>query len=108
MHISFSPIRSDATLTVFREGEKLTINGVELDFSSLPEGATLPADAISSDWISGDVSRQDGQLHICLLLPHGAAPSEHVAFPQAVIDPADGQIAIPHDNEQDESAHDHT
>lgn len=101
MHISFSPIRSDAVLSVVRDGEKLIVNDVELDFSPLPEGAILPADAISSDWISGDVSRYNGSLQICLLLPHGAEPSERVAFPQALINPADGFLPIPTDNEQD-------
>jgi hypothetical protein len=42
MHITLTPMRHDATLTLHRAGEVLTINGDPLDLSVIPEGATLP------------------------------------------------------------------
>lgn len=100
MHISFSPQRRDDTLTVIKSGDILTINGEAFDFSGLPDGAILPASAVPSQWIFGDVARADGAVHVTLVLPHGPAPSTAVAFPEALISPPDGPIAIPHDAQE--------
>lgn len=97
MQIKLSPQRLNETLTVSRAGDVLTLNGVEFDFGPLPDGATLPADAIVSDWIVGDVSRIDGELHLTLRLPHGQNPSRAVAFPEPVTVTEDGPIALPFD-----------
>ena len=95
MKIILSPIRTDETLTASRDGEMLTLNGETFDFSPLGEGETLPADAIDSPWIVGDVTRTDGALHITLRLPHGANAPEETRFPEPIIDPPDGEIALP-------------
>ena len=95
MHIKLSPIRTDRTLLASRSGDTLTINGETFDFAPLEEGETLPADAIDSPWIVGDVTRTDGALHITLRLPHGANAPEETRFPEPVIDPPDGEIALP-------------
>lgn len=102
MRISFSPQRRDDTLEVTKQGDVLTINGESFDFSSVPEGATLPASAIDSDFISGDVTRVDGKLAVTLLLPHGPNPSHEVAFPVAIEEAQDGVIALPHDEVEDD------
>jgi len=105
MHITLSPVRNDETLTASREGDKLTLNGETLDFSPLAEGETLPADdAIDSPWIVGDVTRTDGVLNITLRLPHGANAPEETRFPEPIIDPPDGEIALPpHSNPEVEN-----
>ena len=78
-------------------GDVLTLNGEAFDFGSLPEGATLPAEAIDSPWITGPVSRINGELHLTLRLPHGPNPSRAVAFPEPIHVTQDGPIALPTD-----------
>ena len=95
MHLTLSPARLDAPLVASRAGDTLTLNGEELDFAPLEEGETLTADAIDSEWIVGDVTRTDGALHITLRLPHGAKAPEETRFPETIIDPPDGEIALP-------------
>ena len=95
MKITLSPTRRDETLTASRDGDTLTLNGETFDFGPLGEGETLPADAIDSPWITGDVTRADGALHITLRLPHGANAPEETRFPETIIDPPDGEIALP-------------
>jgi len=89
----------DETLSATLSGDVLTLNGEAFDFSQLPDGATLPAEAIDSEWIVGPVERIDGELHLTLRLPHGPYPSEAVAFPEPIHVIADGPIALPFDPE---------
>ena len=95
MHIKLNPQRRDDQITVIKSGDTLSVNGEVFDFSVVPEGATLPADAIGSEFFSGPVERIDGVLHLTLTLPHGADPVEAVAFPADIINPPDGEIALP-------------
>lgn len=95
MHIKLSPVRLDETLSASRLGDVLILNGQVFDFGPLPEGATLPAEAIDSDWIVGPVSRIDGELHLTLRLPHGPNPSQAVAFPEPIIVTEDGPLELP-------------
>lgn len=97
MHITLSPVRMDATLTASRADDVLTLNGEAFDFAPLPDGATLPAEAIASEWIAGDVSRIDGVVHLTLRLPHGPNPSHAVAFPEPINVTGDGPIVLPTD-----------
>lgn len=95
MHIILSPqVRGD-TLSAVRHGDTLTINGQAFDFSPLPDGATLPAEAIDCDYIVGSVERVDGQLCLTLLLPITSNASEAARFPEPIIDPADGPLELP-------------
>lgn len=84
MKITLHPQRRDGTLAVSVSGDTLTLNSQTLDFTPLPDGATLPREAIACEWIAGDVQRIDGVLHISLLMPHGADASEAVRFPQPI------------------------
>lgn len=95
MHISLIPQRRDDTLSVSKQGDTLTINGEAFDFSVVPEGATLPASAVACPYIAGDVERIAGVLHLSLILPHGANPSQATAFPQPIINPANGVLELP-------------
>jgi hypothetical protein len=97
MHITLSPVRLDETLAASLVGDVLTLNGAAFDFGPLPEGATLPAETIDSEWIVGPVSRIDGELHLTLLLPHGPNPSQDVAFPRPLVVMVDGEIDLPFD-----------
>jgi len=100
MIIKLSPVRLDETITVSLVGDTLTINGQPFDFSQLPEGATLPAEAIGSEHFAGPVERINGELILTLRLPHGPNPSQAVAFPEHITVAEDGPITLPTDEAQ--------
>lgn len=98
MIIKFSPCRMDKVIAVSVAGDVLTIAhdaGVdELDFSSLTEGAELPASATGSEWVAENVSRVGGQISVVILLPLAADAGEAARFPSLVaID--NGAVEIP-------------
>ena len=95
MKITFSPIRHDEQLTIQRDGDALILNGTPFDFTDLPDGATLPQDAISGQWFAGDVQRIDGVLHLTILLPHGAKAPHETLFPEPITVTADGPVTLP-------------
>ena len=94
MRISFSPQLRAATLLVEKQGDILTINGESFDFSSLPDGATIPDGDVPCAFIVGPVERIGGALQLCLCLPYRVG-NRHVAAPQPLIDPPDGAINLP-------------
>lgn len=95
MKITFSPRRSEARLILCRSGDVLTINGDVFDLSGIPEGATLPQKAVACNALVSDITREQGELHLTLVLPHGANAPEETTFP-AVIDVfEDGPVAVP-------------
>ncbi|WP_414156577.1 hypothetical protein [Pseudomonas sp. BNK-30] len=100
MVINFSPVRMSEQVMVDREGDVLRINGEVFDFGPLLEGATLPVDAIASEWFAGSVDRIGGELHITLALPHGADAPEETRFPQPIIMDFDGAVPLPPYNAQ--------
>jgi hypothetical protein len=57
---------------------------------------------VPSEWIVGPVERIEGEIHLTLILPHGPNPSAAVAFPEPIINPADGVVALPFDPPADE------
>lgn len=99
MKIDLSPQRRDDKLIVVKTGDVLTINGTAFDFTALPDGATLPASAIDSEWLVGYVSRVNGELELALILPHGPSPSQAVAFPEPITVTKDGEVSLPFDTE---------
>ncbi|ENF0686774.1 hypothetical protein ABPG11_006754, partial [Pseudomonas aeruginosa] len=56
-------------LSLSRAGDVLTVNGQVFDFTPLPEGGELPAEAIGSEWFAGPVLRRAGQLELILRFP---------------------------------------
>ncbi|MCM2432107.1 hypothetical protein [Agrobacterium rosae] len=99
MKISLSPQRRDDKLTVEKTGDRLRINGELFNFSPLPDGATIPAGVTPCEWIVGPVSRINGEIELTLILPTGANPSKAVAFPEPLVSPPDGVVALPFDPE---------
>lgn len=95
MHITFSPMRRDDTLSLSKSGDVLTINGEPFDLSGIPEGATLPREAVACDWLASDIERLGGELRLTLILPHGAIAPADTLFPQPITVAADGPIALP-------------
>ena len=100
MKITFSPIRSDAELTLARAGDILIINGASLNLTALPKGATLPREAVASEWIAGPIERDfTGRLHIPIVLPHGPDAPQSRRFPDPITVTADGPITLPPNSE---------
>lgn len=95
MNITFSPIRADWPLTLERDGDAVVVNGERFDFAELPDGALLPRTAVAGDWLAGDVTRENGILHLSVLLPIGPDAAEAARFPEPLQSPADGPIALP-------------
>ncbi|WP_439526171.1 hypothetical protein [Roseovarius mucosus] len=95
MLITLSPARRDTPLTLSRNGDVLTINGEVFDFTPLPEGATLPREAIASDWFAGPVERVGGTLRLTLVLPHGANAPQETLFPAPLTLTGNGPVALP-------------
>jgi hypothetical protein len=85
----------DTRPTVTRSGDTLTIDGESFDFSGVPDGATLPAEAIASDWFPGPVERIVGVLHLTLRLSHGANAPESTRFPAPITLTQDGPVELP-------------
>ena len=95
MLINLSPQRREDILTISKTGDTLTINGIPYDFSQLPNGATLPREAINCEWIVSDVNRVNGEIELTILLPHGANASHEARFPEPIIKNDDGQVVLP-------------
>lgn len=95
LQISFSPIRSDESMSLEVEGDALIINGETFDFTTLPEGASLPCAEVACRWLVSDVVRSDGQISLTLILPHGANAPHETLFPASITVTSDGLITPP-------------
>jgi len=95
MQISFSPVRGDAPLELSVTGEVLTVNGLTLDLSVIPDGATLPQAAVACDLLASDIERVAGQLQLKLLLPHGPEAPEATRWPAPITISSDGPVNLP-------------
>lgn len=86
-------------LAVTKHGGALTINGTTLDLSVIPDGATLPADAVDCEYVVDKIERIDGVLHLTLLLPYYSLPQpQGVLFPGPIVSPTDGELELPYDD----------
>lgn len=83
------------TLTVAKTGDALTINGVAYDFAQLPDGATLPREAVDCEYIASDVTRVNGDIELTLLLPITPQASEAARFPASLEIINDGDVSLP-------------
>lgn len=100
MHITLHPQRRDDALTVVKSGDTINLNGETFDFTDLPEGGVIEAEDIPTEWVCGSVKRQEGIIHINLILPHGPAPSKYVAFPEPILAVEDGPVKLPLDKSE--------
>ena len=91
MNIKFKNINSYAPLAVTKQGDSLAVNGIEYDFTALPDGATLPAETIDCDYIVGDVSRVNGIIELTLLAPYHQADKSNLDL-VGITDAQDGVI----------------
>lgn len=79
-----------------RDGDVLTINGEDFDFSPLGPGDSLPRNAIANDWFAGPVERDvDGTLSVPLILPIGSRASQAAREPEPITLTKNGPVALP-------------
>lgn len=97
MRITFSPVGgyNDRRLELVKEGDRLRVNGIWHDFSSLPDGHRWDREQLDVDLLAGPVRRKDGVLHLEFILPYGQTDDEAILFPAPVIVEADGMIEAP-------------
>lgn len=96
MIIKFTPqLSGRAPANISVAGEAITIDSVVLDLSQLPDGASLPREAIACEWIADDVRRIDGVLHVPVVLAISADASEAACFPEPITVTKDGPVEMP-------------
>lgn len=97
MYINFNPVRLDKELKIIKEGDKLIINEEEFDFTNLENDQIIPNDAIDSEWIVGDVKKENNNIFITIRLPHGPATEKNYnrRFPKPIEVIKDGEIELP-------------
>jgi hypothetical protein len=95
MNITFSPILMKHRPELRVDGDILYIDSAAFDFSSVPEGASLPSEAVDCPWLASDVERIAGELHLTLLLPHGPKAPPETLFPEKLDRVPDGPVAVP-------------
>ncbi|RUD98260.1 hypothetical protein [Pseudomonas aeruginosa] len=99
MIITLSPYAplpgSDEHLSLSRAGDVLTVNGQPFDFTPLPDGGELPAEAIGSEWFAGPVVRRDGLLELSLRFPLVDDASAAARFPEPLLIDTDGPVELP-------------
>ena len=95
MILTLSPVLSDEKTVISAQGDKLTVNGVLFDFTQLAKGETLPAAAINSPLICGDVTRTSGKINVAVRFGHAQDASEAARFPQPINVLANGPVELP-------------
>ncbi|OHO97168.1 hypothetical protein HMPREF2581_24690 [Pseudomonas sp. HMSC057H01] len=86
---------SDEHLSLVRIGDVLTVNGQVFDFTPLPDGGEVPAEAIGSEWFAGPALRRAGRLELILRFPLAADASAAARFPEPLLIEADGPVELP-------------
>lgn len=88
----YHALPSSLDLELSRTGEVLTINGDAIDFSTLPEGATIEDGAALHPKLVGQIDRIGGKVQLTIRLPYRG--SGHVEAPAPVY-AEDGLIDVP-------------
>lgn len=95
MKIIGKPRRRAEALTLERTGDVLTFNGKAFDFGPLPEGATLPRDAVDCPWLASDVERIDGALQLTIHLPFCPPVPWDTSRCIEILYPPNGPVPLP-------------
>lgn len=95
MRITYSPVEGLPAAEMSVEGETLTINGTDYDFSALGEGEIIPFLTLGEPLIVSDVTRVAGVVEITVILPHGPSAITETRFPDPVEIMTDGPISLP-------------
>jgi hypothetical protein len=95
MLINLVPVRMEAPLEARLDGEVLTLQGQDVDLSTVAEGVTMPAEAFGSPYLLGEVRREKGEIIVTVLLPHAADAPEETRFPQPLRCKKAGALPLP-------------
>jgi len=95
MKIRFTPSRMDMQFSGAVDGDVIAVNGQSLDFSPLQDGGELPATAINASWMVGGAYRQDGEVYLTLICPHGTNAPYETRFPSNDYISVEGVIPFP-------------
>lgn len=76
-------------------GDSVFINGEKFDFSSMPEGAELPASAISSKWFMSKAERVNGEIVLVMIYPIPVNYSPEQSIPCELSNVPDGPVDLP-------------
>jgi hypothetical protein len=98
MKINLIAQSSNESIEVKKSGDVLTINGVEYDFSGIPDGATLP-DAEQSTgckWLCGDIDRVNGEIQLTMIHPCPYNATQDMLNSRTLDISADGVIELPY------------
>lgn len=84
-------------LNLRKQGDTLTVNGVDYDLSVIPDGATLPnaEDATGCWYFTGSIERIDGELHLTLKFPVADDAPYEQRFPEPIYVTDDGEVQLP-------------
>lgn len=92
----FAPPPQEFTpLSVTKSGDILTINGEVFNFTSLPDGADVPAGEVPCEWIFGPVQRVAGELHLTLRFPLASSTEPWATWPLVLEAVPDGAVDLP-------------
>ncbi len=105
MIIAFSPVRRSERPVVSVNGDVLTIDGTDIDFGFVQTGDCLPASAVDTPWLTGNITRNaSGEIEVTLICSHGPNADQETLFPQPTM-VANGAVTFPaYDPDQDPEA----
>lgn len=97
MILTLSPMRRETPLRLERRGMVLMANGTALDFSALKGRGPWPAETVpgGETWLTGELRRRRGALHLTVILPHGAQAPQETLFPAPLTLAGDGVVPLP-------------
>lgn len=95
MRIKLSPQRRDDTLSISKVGNALVINSEVYDFSVMKNGDRLPASAVKCEYIVGEISFNNDELEIEIILPLPENYTYEQAYPKDIYFNGDGKIPLP-------------
>lgn len=89
-----------APLALAVQGDVLSVNGQLFDLSVIPDGSTLPDAGKASGclYLTGNIERTGGELHVTLRMPVSDNPTPAQAYPEPLRITADGPVHLPADD----------
>ena len=94
MILNLRPQFCGGASAVSKAGDVLTVDGESYDFSTIPEGGSIPAFVVPCPWIVEPVTRTGGHIVLTLTIPCGYSPTT-IPRPAPLVDPSDGPISLP-------------
>jgi hypothetical protein len=99
MRIKLLPQRRGETVSMVKTDDTVVINGTLLDFRFLASGERIPAIDDDSPTPPHELitaaERIGDELVLHVILPHGANPGPHIAFPADLVDVPNGNVVFP-------------